>query len=400
MSLPIEFTSTELETAYEAIKNDLGIEARFEVLEEILSTLESENYYSGEAFEKLQSISEGYVNVEFLIQVAEAIYQDCKENGNFKYEWEVIRDIKDDLREIMGAKDLLDNGFMEVDAEELIRNEISNDYGIEFSDNEYFYGDVSWQLSDFSSEWDSMDDSEKLEFLDDYVNGDIGEYVEENREQLEEEYGEDFDWEEASDEDKVKILLESDLLEVSRVDVYDCISHYSDINDENKFYLTAKMEDEIIDKDEMEERCTDIFLDAVSGGLSGIENYLTWDEEKVLDHATDYDQDGSYHYYIELGDGKYLAAGAISWNDDRDQTIYKTFVEANPEIQEAFPDLDNIDGEELVSYMEKYLEAKEFAENLDATLPTKEGKADKLVASINHDAETPEKKSSSTRMKV
>ncbi|MGU4699087.1 hypothetical protein K6L09_20690 [Burkholderia cepacia] len=363
------YTIEELNTAYEAILNDIGIEASFSDIKEILTILESE-YYDGESLDILKE----YITPEFLIKVAEEIFVECERDNKIISENDVVYNVINDLKTDYDYKQNYDHGYINIDEDGIIDNEINNGEGFQVG-SEYFYGNVEWQVGHLAKEWDAKDYEEKYNFLLDFATDDIDGYVSNNIEELQERYGDDFDWEEASDETKLEILLESDLLEVKLDDIYDEISNTENIDEENKYYITEAMGYMLIGQQEMIERCKDAFFQACDAEDSYALSLIDWNEERVFEHATDTDELGESHYHFKIGEAKYLRAVDVAWGNERDETISKVFLEMHPEFSKKV-------ASDYVFKNRDEFETIKDAVNMEKSLPQKTTKAQKLSDDI------------------
>lgn len=360
----------ELSTVYDAIQNDLGLEASFRTITSILETLEGE-YYQGKTLDTLND----YIKPEFLIKVAEEIFTECKNNNYILDKNQVSTEVWDEIKNTYSWKELYNRGLINVDEDRVIENEINNGSALEVS-YEYFYGDVKAQIELLESQWDSMDDEDRYNYLLDFAAEDVNEYVEDNIEELQEKYGEDFDWEQASYSTKLEILLQSDLLEFRSEELhYELSDKNYDVSEEAKYYVCDKMADMLVGRDYVIESSLDSLFYACDRQDSTALCLIDVNDEKVFEYATDDDQYGSSEYYLTIDKGQYLHAEKVStgWDESEntDKIISRVFIETYPGIK------DKVDPDYIINNKED-LQKILNAVNLEKVLPQKITKAQKL----------------------
>lgn len=118
-----------------------------------------------------------------------------------------------------------------------------------------------------------------------------------------------------------------------------------DVKDEQELLMSAKRElretweiKELLDRNvitvDKEKLANDFFDDARDNVQVPIDQYIKWDNELVKCLATS--GDSERHKYYLLGDGNYLSARNIAWNEDRDITITHVVFDIYPQFREQF----------------------------------------------------------------
>ncbi|HDR9180265.1 TPA: hypothetical protein QDB06_000789 [Burkholderia vietnamiensis] len=317
--------------AWEKISNEFDIDVTASDIHSIVEIMGDSEYYQGE----IGKILEDRLTPETFARIAASRYEETE--GEQENRQGVIYAFQEELQELLSVQALVDKGFMTYDDDRLIQNEIDNSYLIELNNNEYIYGEIGENVRQFAREWDDLKQSEQIEFLDNYTStSKLDQYINQNFEDLDSEFnlserfGDSVTITKLEDDEKLAIL--SRVVKVTRDDIESEISDQQDLTDENIFYVIAKLEESIIDRNTLlEDHIYETFGYAIEGqGIDSLSEYFDWNEDAVLEAALD--NEGGYNNFIELSNGSYIAAGKLFWSDDQEELVLDHIIEANPEL--------------------------------------------------------------------
>ncbi|HVI39981.1 MAG TPA: hypothetical protein VM577_04920 [Anaerovoracaceae bacterium] len=301
----------EIAEAWEKISDEFDIDVTATDIHSIVEKMGDSEYYQGE----IAKILEDHLTPEIFVRIAASRYEETE--GEQVNRQGVIDMHQEELQEFLSVQALVDKGFMTYDDDKLIQNEIDNSYLIELNNDEYIYGEIGENIRELAGEWNRLEESEQVQFLEDYISTSaLDEYMSGNSE--------------LDDDEKLAILIR--VVEVSRDDIESEIDGQDHLTDENKFYIIAKLEESIIDRNTLlNDHIYQTFGYAIEGqGADSLSEYLDWDEHAVLEAALD--NEGGYNNFIELSNGSYIAAGKLFWNDDQEELVLDHIIEANPEL--------------------------------------------------------------------